>query len=295
MLIFLHIQKTAGTTLRFLMDEHFPQSEILLLKLMTREHWDRFVKNSIPNVSQYKLLYGHMKFGIHDYFSEDCKYITMLRDPFARVVSHYRFLSAESKLPPGRATLKEYILWLSENNQDNHQTRVLAGSWVDNEILQPCSPEMLEKARKNLDDYFIFAGIQEKFQESIALLNITMGWKNKAFITRNTSANKKIDNPGESIDDDLKRLIIKTNKYDYEIYNHAKGIFEKLYQSKQAEVDKAVREMSAQITSTHGFKQRAYNLIELSSQILKTYTPRLRKIALLILGPFLGKLRKEPK
>lgn len=295
MFIFLHIQKTAGTTLRYLINGNFPDSETLLVKLMTQDHWDSFLKNKPKNFSHLKLIYGHMKFGIHEHIPGDCRYFTMLRDPVARVISHHRFLLSESALPPGRKTLEEYVRWLSENNMDNHQTRVLAGSWLDNAASVPSSPEMMESARKNLDEHFILTGIQERFTESIALLNVLMGWENKSFVTRNVTSNKGISYP-EIFEEEseLKSLIKKNNEYDCELYDYARSNFDKLIEKRQAEVNKAISELNAQNSMKHRFIQRAYNLVESGSQLMKDRAPRFRKTILNILGPKIGKIWKGP-
>ncbi|MCH8207462.1 MAG: sulfotransferase family 2 domain-containing protein [Nitrospinae bacterium] len=295
MFIFLHIQKTAGTTLRYLINRNFPDSETLLVKLMTQAHWDSFLKNKPKNLSQLKLIYGHMKFGIHEHISGDCRYFTILRDPVSRVISHHRFLLSEAALPPGKKTLEEYVRWLSENNMDNHQTRVLAGSWFDNDTSAPSAPEMLERARKNLDEHFILAGIQERFTESIALLNILMGWENKSFVTRNVTSNKGISYPEKFEEESkLKSLIKKNNEYDYELYDYAKSNFEKLIEIRRAEVNKAISELNAQNSMKHRFIQRAYNLVESGSQLMKNRAPRFRKTILNVLGPKIGKIWKGP-
>lgn len=296
MLIFLHIQKTAGQTLRYLINRNFPDSESLLVKLTTQDHWESFIKNKPKNLSQLKLIYGHMKFGIHEHIPVDCRYFTMLRDPVARVVSHHRFLQSESALPPGRETLEEYVRWLSENNMDNHQTRVLAGAWLDNDANTPSAPEMLECAKRNLDEHFILAGIQERFMESIVLLNILMGWENKSFVTRNVTSNKGISYPDNSEDDNNVRTLIKDSaKYDYELYNYAKSNFEKLIANRQEEVTQAIIELNSQFSLKHRCVQGAYNLVEAGSQLMKEHTPRLRKTILNVLGPKIGKIWKGPR
>lgn len=47
-----------------------------------------FLKLKENERNQLKLLIGHVDYGIHKNFKEDSKYITFLRDPIERVLSH---------------------------------------------------------------------------------------------------------------------------------------------------------------------------------------------------------------
>lgn len=85
--IFLHIPKTAGSSLRKTFQSIYQKERILTLDSPTL---DKF-KNHNYDEKNIDLLMGHMPFGIHNYFSSnvDFRYFTIIRNPLSRAISHY--------------------------------------------------------------------------------------------------------------------------------------------------------------------------------------------------------------
>src|SRR5690606_35587137 len=48
-----------------------------------------------PASRHFQLIQGHTNFGIHQYLSQPCTYITFLRHPVSRVVSHYHYVQRQ--------------------------------------------------------------------------------------------------------------------------------------------------------------------------------------------------------
>ena len=90
-LLFVHIPKTAGTSFRkTIVDNNFN------LENIARFRGFRWAISS--DFSNMNLIVGHMTFGIHHFTKYDCDYITFLRDPIDRSISHY-FYQTESIKP----------------------------------------------------------------------------------------------------------------------------------------------------------------------------------------------------
>ena len=76
---------------------------------------------------------GHMGFGLHDYLPQGASYITMLRDPIDRIVSHYYYVLQNQghylhKEVAGKGlSLEQFADSALSTELDNGQTRVLAG------------------------------------------------------------------------------------------------------------------------------------------------------------------------
>lgn len=82
-IISFHFPKCAGTTLR-----HFWQAAynnvFLYDPIYRRKHRKQLHDNAPPHV-----VHGHMLYGMHVIFKVPCEYVTVMRDPVTRFVSHW--------------------------------------------------------------------------------------------------------------------------------------------------------------------------------------------------------------
>jgi Sulfotransferase family len=129
-LCFIHIPKTAGTTLTSLLNSKFHQS-----KICPAEVWSELVEIPPDRLHQYQLFRGHFFYDINDLIPRKPVYITILRQPIERVISGYEFMRRN---PPTRTealtnhhkaktmSLKEYVSDLENPSMSNSQTRHLS-------------------------------------------------------------------------------------------------------------------------------------------------------------------------
>src|SRR5579859_1497066 len=91
-IIFQHIPKTAGVSVRALMSSNFHVDEILHVPDV---HWrDRlFAKLAI---SKYRFIHGHLHYEFFAALAGSVRLITFLRDPVERIISLYFFLKGQS-------------------------------------------------------------------------------------------------------------------------------------------------------------------------------------------------------
>lgn len=91
---FLHIPKTAGTSLRDMLCQRFAPEEVMGLPL---EDAGR-LKQKIATAHGYRFVHGHVPYAAVDYFQK-CPFIfTVLRDPVDRAVSSFYFLQEQCAL-----------------------------------------------------------------------------------------------------------------------------------------------------------------------------------------------------
>src|SRR5207249_2987233 len=120
-----------------------------------------------------KLLTGHMPFGLHAFLPGPSEYVTFLRAPVERVLSHYSFVLRQpthylyEKVACQKMPLRDYALGGVAAELDNGQTRYLAGA-LDLPVGQ-CTRKHLEEAKRNLDTYCAVVGLVERFDESLLL------------------------------------------------------------------------------------------------------------------------------
>ena len=85
-LIFLHVPKTAGSTLRPIIDRHYAAGVICKLDVLPRD-LEIFLNLPEQPRSKIRVLEGHLQFGLHEHLSVPVDYVTMLRDPVDRIIS----------------------------------------------------------------------------------------------------------------------------------------------------------------------------------------------------------------
>jgi len=226
MVVFLHIPKTAGTTLRAIIEKNYKPEEIFSVdgKDPTKSVAD-FHGLPAEEKAGFSLFQGHINFSVIDKLPYDnMKCMTFLRDPVERVLSYYYYIVSDSLSRPQaevakKTSFKEYLLSGDDPQLSNFQTKMVAGegsSWYEE-----CDKNLLSKAKDNLSNYFDFVGIAESFDESVLCMSKTFGWKTPYYkrinVTKNRTARKNID--GEIIE-----IISEMNSYDRELYVYAKEI-----------------------------------------------------------------------
>ncbi|MGM7719636.1 sulfotransferase family 2 domain-containing protein [Metabacillus sp. Hm71] len=208
LLIYMHIPKTAGTSVKWVLDGVYPRNSILYYY----EDPELF-KLSAPN--NIKLIYGHLMFKKPSHFSRPLTYITMLRNPIELVVSLYFYIQREPSHPLHKEVTKmsfEQFIDHETYSCPNIQTYYVSGEVNPN----------LSKAKENIKKYFSVVGITEKFDESIFLMKKELGWNNfnyqnmfkKTNVTKNRLQASEI--PQKIID-----KIKKKNHLDFELYKWA--------------------------------------------------------------------------
>lgn len=247
LLIYLHIPKTAGSTLNAILESHYTAGE----SYATSQTWlhpdgsyDGFHALSAAEKRRLRLLTGHMGFGFHRYLPQKAHYITVLRDPVERVLSHYSF---ERHLPvapvyealnSGEMDLKGYVRFYAEvAEMDNLQTRIVSGNWQKRGE-GPCTPAMLATAQENLRRHFLAVGLTERFDEFYLLLKRRLGWSHTFYLTHNPTRQRLRQ---ESLSADELEVIRAHNRYDHELYSYAQELFDAALAQEDATFNRELR------------------------------------------------------
>ena len=229
LVIFIHLPKTAGSTFARIIERKYGAGSILdLYASMLGEEL-----SAIPpaQLAHLRVVMGHLYFGAHIFLSRPSTYITMLRDPVDRVISHYyfvrRFPSHYLYDSARKMSLKEYVESCNRQEPNNDQTRLLAGK-RDMSSFGLCSDEMLDTAKGNLAKYFAVVGITEEFDRSLILMKRILGWRNPFYINQNVSQHRPRK---EGIPLETLRVIQVYNELDIELYRFAKDLFQEQIRS----------------------------------------------------------------
>lgn len=222
MLVFVHIEKTAGTTLKFILRNSFGIEHCDSLKtkkaIFTQEDLN-FAKKVFWNI---KCITGHNLVEPTEHLNEDdLSFLTFLRDPISRSASYYQDHCLRGN---GRIGFED---WMKDPKKHNMQTKRIAGEGD------------VEKAKKLLRDQYSFVGLTERFDESLKLLSIVCHEKlnlkyKKKLISQDNSIKNEILNNQESLE-----LLKEANQSDIDLYDYVKSkLFPERLQKHQNEVKK---------------------------------------------------------
>ncbi len=241
-LIFLHVPKSAGTTLNRLIEWEYPLFDIYSIDpVFFRWSWAHLQRLSEKRLKRTRVFKGHMLFGLHEILPQPATYITVLREPVDRVVSAFYFMR-NYKLHPlywkfrwENWSLEDFV---RRSPRDNVQCKIVAGA----EYEEPCTAEICERAKENLVRYFSVVGLSERFEESLALMKLRFGWKLRRYSSFNVTRTrpKKEDLPRSALD-----LIAEKNSFDVSLYELAAKVFQTAIDRHGVEVSQVARELKA--------------------------------------------------
>jgi hypothetical protein len=255
LLVFVHIPKTAGTTLRHVLSMNEPGSRSRALANvfkggggLSKTLVERLRDGTGPRIEpEVNVVRGHFPLGIREYLPKhlpkqrELACFTFLREPIDRTLSHFypiRDLRAGeekrgrySRAPlPADATLDDALA--AGYVHDNLQTRMLCG---DPAPFGEVTEEMLEQAKRNLATSLAFFGLTERFDESLVLAKRKLGLR---VILYRSSGRVNSERPrGDLVPDALRREAERSNRYDIELYRHAKKLFEQEMEQRDLEFE----------------------------------------------------------
>ncbi|HVI81399.1 MAG TPA: sulfotransferase family 2 domain-containing protein [Chthoniobacterales bacterium] len=229
--IFLHVPKTAGTTLHHILERCYPRNQICSFKDPNyRSELENFQKLSTETREAYRLIKGHLSFGFHRHLPGRSTYITFLREPVARALSFYHYARSHPEhylyplLGDDHVDLKILLRQRTPTTHElfNLQTSMVAGDeWDDPE--RPADRAALERAKQNLRSHFDVVGLTEEFDTSLRLLRRRFGWKVRFYTRKNVTRRKdQIDN----LDPETHSLLREANALDIELYQFARELFD---------------------------------------------------------------------
>ena len=221
-LLFIHIPKAAGGTLRQIIARNFHKSEVLHV------HGSDQPVRDLDDAGRRRLkaIMGHWRYGLHELLPQPTTYVTLLREPVDRIVSMYYYILREprhrlhERVAQGGMELGEYVR-LPVGELDNGQTRLISGA----QGVPPdaCEPEMLERAKANLERDFAVVGLQERFEDSLTLLREVFAWRERPYKKRHVAGSRPSK---KEVPRDILAVIEERNRLDQQLYDFAVRLFE---------------------------------------------------------------------
>jgi hypothetical protein len=206
---FVHIPKTAGTTLKF-----------ILRNSTFLRHCDLqpLVRDDVFTDADFGFMQKIFFFGLHTisghslihptaHLSAPVRYFTFVREPLQRCLSHYQQIKRGRQKLGRDLSFEDYM---QIKDVHDHQVRRIAGQ-----------PDV-ERAKHELATRYMFVGLTERFAESLlvfqrlCLYRINPAHRRLHVTKDNTARSEVLDNP------ESRRLLEQGNQLDLQLYQYVR-------------------------------------------------------------------------
>jgi hypothetical protein len=267
-LVFIHINKTAGRTVRYILRSSYG------LRHCEVEPWHdawRGPPFSTRDLRRLRKIYpklrsiaGHRVTGYADLEEQgtDFRYFAFLREPVALCASRFQYQIDYRKKNV------EFDEWLADESFQNAQTKQIGGT------------ESVDDALRAIDEKKIFAGLTEQFDESLLLLkglragDLDIAYKPVNVAQRNTLASEVLASPR------MRSAIVEANASDIALYEY---VTKELYPAQRREYGATLPQ---DLTRYQADRQRDFNRRKLAASRAKQY---------LVYKPLLAVYRKTAR
>ncbi|WP_420645717.1 sulfotransferase family 2 domain-containing protein [Candidatus Leptofilum sp.] len=223
--IFLHIHKTAGTTLHAILRRQYDEAEVYNIDAKGHDY-HHFIKLSQSEYAKIRLLKGHMNYRLHSFLPQPATYFTFLREPIERVISYYYFIRRTPRHLHHQAanalSLYEFASQQIDPLMANGQTRQLAGGYPKYDFGDEADA-LLNKAKQHLQAHFAVVGLTERFDESLMMLQQAFNWHHVWYQRQNVGSNRPKQ---EELSSKTIAYLKKLNQTDEALYAYGRSLFE---------------------------------------------------------------------
>ena len=221
--LFMHIPKTAGTAFREAIIGNYKTSQVAYL-YPDPPGFLPCDLGSLPleQRARFRLVLGHYHYGVHQFLPQKSTYVSIVRDPVRRVISHFLYLdeSPEGTGSASPALLAEMLERRTIVNLDNLMVRCFSGVVKGDVPPGDVNRGVYELAVHNLRTSFKYVGFQECADEAYATMQAQFGWNRRAaleVVNRGGSGDERFES--------VRKIIEHSNRWDCQLYAEIRRLF----------------------------------------------------------------------
>lgn len=218
-LLFVHIPKTAGSTLHSILSHQYRRNKSLVTSNPRDPLACGVAEVSLDNCP-FELIIGHCPVGMHEVLPA-LRYASCVRDPVKRVISHYYHV----KVSPGHSlyetvraekmSLKDYVQSDLTNEISNGMVRMLSG--MSDPVRGEVNQGILDQALEVIQSHFAFVAVTERFDESVLVLQKILHLSTPYYINKKVG---KYPQDRREVTPEVIDLIRERNSFDQQLYEH---------------------------------------------------------------------------
>lgn len=218
--IFLHIPKSAGTSVRIALENSSAKERLIRLY---HNQIGIDIEEAKAKISDDAIIYGHVQFGIHETFGIKPNYAAILRHPVDRLVSLYKHIARDPELELGKkfrggVTLEKALNQKTSPEFFNDMTYILSGM----ASARKGDEKAFYRAKNNIDQFFSFVGIRGQITGKLRELQTLFNVPDLEIGRYNVGTGPEIN-----LDQKLTNLIVNLNSLDMMLFNYVRSLGEK--------------------------------------------------------------------
>ena len=254
MLVFIHISKTGGRTVRYILRSSYGLRHCEVQPWHARWTGPPFSPHDLQRVRRFypnlKSIAGHRVTGYVDLRENgtEFRHFTFMRDPLKTCASRFQY-----KVNVSRKKNLVFEEWIQQHWTRNHQTKWIAGVGD------------VAEAIRIIQDKNIFVGLAERFDESMLLLKALMANDlNISYRRVNVARDNTIKERLLSTES-TRQMLIEAQQADLELYDYVR---QELFPTYQREYGPSLEADVADYQETSG---TSFNTRNLTLSRLKQY------------------------
>jgi hypothetical protein len=216
-LLFLHLPKTAGGSIRQLIESAYQAPDLYLFYLNEGTSYEQ----AAVEAKGARLVYGHFAHGFHEHLGCDPLYTCFLRNPVERTISHYHYVIAaakdsgrEGEIAQNAGSIGKYIEQTRLYTNENMMCRIISGLVGDMSISDDA---LFGRAMRHMEQQFPVFGITELMPLSLEVMRRSIGLPVDSLPPQVNKGNYRLK---ELTDHDIEQ-VVRANQADLRLYRWA--------------------------------------------------------------------------